>query len=236
MNYLEDGLEQLEIKGELKEKVLPSLKKYISLLQEYNAKFDLINTDDYDEICVMHILDSLSAIQILRNKIEEKKASGVSESDILCADIGSGSGLPGIPLSICFNHLFPQLKIVLVERMEKRCAFLNTCISEIGIKNVTVEEDQAERLNQKRFDLCFFRAFRPLEKKMMKVLLRILKDNGELAAYKAKSDKIKEEMDALQANCPEYKILPLKVPFLTENSISKDGENRERNLVLMKRK
>ena len=71
---------------------------------------------------------------------------------------------------------------------------------------------------------------------MTKVLLRILKDGGYLAAYKAKREKITAEMNALPV-IPNYEVIPLSVPFLTENVLSASGEKseeeRERNLVVI---
>ncbi len=218
MDFLPEGLKELGIPAEFKEK----LDSYIKTLLEFNAKFDLINSDSYDETAVKHILDSLSAYPELK-----KLAAKYEKPEF--ADIGSGAGLPGIPLAI----VFPEIHFTLVERMEKRCGFLNEVKARLNLANVTIEENQAERLEQKRFDICVFRAFRPLEKKMTHVLRRILKDGGILAAYKAKKDKIEEEMQALGKNMPEYEVLPLTVPFLTENPI--DGEIRERNLVLIKK-
>ena len=249
MNALHEGLFRLGFdSGEFFGiKILPiskleaKMEKYISILQEFNAKFDLINADEHDEIAVRHILDSLSALPKICEILSEKVVStGLTSADfsgmtaISLADIGSGAGLPGIPLSA----VLPQFSFTLLERMTKRCAFLNHCASELGLKNVSVEENQAERLEQKRFDLCVFRAFRPLDKKMMKVLLRILKDGGCLAAYKAKKANIIEEMENLPQK-PKYEILPLTVPFLTENSdmlfAEGKGEERERNLVVIKK-
>lgn len=233
MNTLHEGLLQLGFEaGEFSGiKILPledleaKMETYIATLQEYNAKFDLINTDGHDEIAVRHILDSLSALPKICSILAERFGSA-SENELSLADIGSGAGLPGIPLSTAL----PQFHFTLIERMTKRCGFLNHCTAELGLKNVTVEENQAERLEQKRFDLCVFRAFRPLEKKMAKVLLRILKDGGCLAAYKAKKANIIEEMEALPQK-PKYEIFPLVVPFLTENTGNE--EERERNLVVI---
>ncbi|MCR5724068.1 MAG: 16S rRNA (guanine(527)-N(7))-methyltransferase RsmG [Treponema sp.] len=199
----------------------PLFERYIALLQEYNAKFDLINTDEHDDIAVRHILDSLAAAKDVASiTASGKKAAGAET--FLAADIGSGAGLPGIPLAAAF---FEQ-PFVLVERMSKRCAFLETCARELGLQNVTVEENQAERLEQNRFNLVVFRAFRPLEKKMMHVLRRILKPAGVLAAYKARQDKIAEEMQALGKNMPNYTVRPLTVPFLSDH---------ERNLVVIEK-
>lgn len=243
MNILHEGLLRLGFdKGDFFGiKILPleelesKMEQYIAILQEYNAKFDLINADEHDEIAVKHILDSLSALPKICGILTERFNAGALPllesgfiSGLSLADIGSGAGLPGIPLSAAL----PQFSFTLIERMTKRCAFLNHCATELGLKNVRVEENQAERLEQKRFDLCVFRAFRPLDKKMAKVLLRILKDGGCLAAYKAKKANIIEEMDSLPQK-PNYEIFPLTVPFLTENA--GEEEERERNLVVIEK-
>lgn len=233
MDYLREGLEKIGFgSGEFFGiKTLPigeiegKIEKYIKNLQEFNAKFDLVNTDDHDEIVIKHILDSLSAVPAICKEISERFSE--LPADFKIADIGSGAGLPGIPLAT----VLPKFNFTLVERMTKRCAFLENCKGLLSLENLAVEENQAERIEQKRFDICVFRAFRPLEKKMTKVLLRILKDGGFLAAYKAKSEKITEEMQSLPS-VPKYKVLPLTVPFLTENS---SGEERERNLVVIEK-
>ncbi len=231
MSILRDGLIQLGFeKGEfngIKTLDIDSLESkmltYIDTLKEYNAKFDLINTDEDDEIAIRHILDSLSAINNVTQLIARRMSQSPQiKQDFIMADIGSGAGLPGIPLSTAL----PDIKFVLVERMTKRCAFLNHCKQTLNLDNVTVQENQAERIDQESFDLTVFRAFRPLEKKMMHVLVRILKHGGSIAAYKAKSDKIKEEMDALGKNAPVYTVAPLTVPFL---------DDHERNLVIITR-
>lgn len=219
MSVLKEGLLQLGL-PHLEEK----MDAYIRILQEYNAKFDLINTDEYDQIAIRHIFDSLSGVAEISRLIEKRISSGAE--NIVLADIGSGAGLPGIPLAAAF----PERKFVLVERMTKRVDFLRHCADILQLDNVTVEENQAERLEQRRFDIAVFRAFRPLEKKMTKVLLRILKDGGCLAAYKARREKIEEEMQALPL-VPAYTVLPLTVPFLTEHAGLE--EERERNLVII---
>lgn len=238
MGILQEGLALLGLENAGLEQKMDA---YIRTLQEYNAKFDLINTDEYDQIAIRHIFDSLSGAAEIARLIEKRiscyMTQGLSADEaaqgIVIADIGSGAGLPGIPLAAAF----PERKFVLVERMTKRVDFLRHCADVLNLKNVTVEENQAERLEQRRFDIAVFRAFRPLEKKMTKVLLRILKDEGCLAAYKAKREKIAEEMNALP-NVPDYEVVPLTVPFLTEHVLSvngADGEERERNLVIIRK-
>ncbi|WP_303918654.1 16S rRNA (guanine(527)-N(7))-methyltransferase RsmG [Treponema berlinense] len=242
MNFLHEGLVQLGFeKGSfcgIKTLPLPELEEkldlYIKILLEFNEKFDLINTDTYDQTAVRQILDSLSGAEKVASLcagLIEKTGTDLSFGcqNLLLADIGSGAGLPGIPLAAAF----PSLNFTLVERMSKRCSFLLTCAQKLDLQNVTVEENQAERLEQNRFDLCVFRAFRPLDKKMLKVLRRILKQGGKLAAYKARSEKIQEEMSALEAFAPKYAVEKLTVPFLTENTA--EGEERERNLVVIEK-
>lgn len=223
MDVLHEGLTRLGMDNPA---LAEKMDAYIRTLQAYNAKFNLVSTDAYDDIAVRHVLDSLSGAAVISTLIEKRIAGGIPRGNIVLADIGSGAGLPGIPLAAVFS----DVPFVLVERMTKRADFLRHCAATLGLQNVSVEENQAERLAQHRFDIAAFRAFRPLEKKMTKVLLRILKDGGYLAAYKARREKIIAEMGALPA-VPDYKIVPLTVPFLTQCAETED--ERERNLVVI---
>ncbi|WP_147613498.1 16S rRNA (guanine(527)-N(7))-methyltransferase RsmG [Treponema pectinovorum] len=242
MDYLVEGLKEIGFeKGDffgiqtlnIKE-LTHKINLYIDLLLEFNAKFDLINTDDRNQIIIRHILDSLSAAPKIAKLCQGIALSSgmdfpLALANIAIADIGSGAGLPGIPLAIAF----PKLNFTLAERMSKRCNFLEHCINQLELVNVNVLENQAERLQQGIFDLCVFRAFRPLEKKMTKVLRRILKSGGKLVAYKAKLEKIHEEMELLKDAAPKYTVENLIVPFLTQDSQEEDA--RERNLVIMEK-
>ena len=148
-------------------------------------------------------------------------------STTVIADIGSGGGLPGIPLAAAFFTAgFDGIQFELVERMEKRCAFLENCAAILGLKNVTVVNSEAERIAENSYDLITFRAFRPLDKKMTKTLLRIVKPDGVLCAYKAKKENIKKEMEEICALVPDYEVVPLSVPGL---------EDSERNLVIIRK-
>ena len=223
MDYLHEGLIKLGLSAETHPTLEDDLRKYVNELMLFNSAYDLVGADSADEIIIRHILDSLSAYHIIRKLADEKRTDGATE---LCiADIGSGGGLPGIPLALSMR----DVSFKLVERMSKRCLFLESCVALLGLTNVTVVNIELERVAQESFDISVFRAFRPLEYKMTRKLLRVLKHGGYLAAYKAKQDKIAEEMDQIKTLIPEYERLPLEVPFLNEN-----GEY-ERNLVLVKR-
>ena len=216
-SLLQDGLVALHFSSEEIPAVQAKLEGYIRELMLFNAAYDLVGADNQDQIIVNHILDSLSAWKHIQEMALEREAGG---KQVLIADIGSGGGLPGIPLAIAL----PQFQFVLVERMSKRCAFLENCAAVLGLRNVRVENLQAEQVEAQSFDIATFRAFRPLDKKMIRTLLQTIKADGILAAYKAKLESIETEMAGIASIVPEYTIKPLEVPFL---------EDRQRHLVLI---
>lgn len=213
---LQNGLKEFGFLDDEIPSLCQKMESYIKELILFNSAYNLTNTSDHDELVTRHILDSLSAAQNIK-KIAEKIGP-----DVKIADIGSGGGLPGIPLAAAF----PQFNFVLVERMAKRCAFLENCAAILGLKNVTVWNKEAEKVPAESFDISVFRAFRPLDEKMIKTLLSLTKTGGFLAAYKAKSENIKTEMDAINKIVPEYNVEKLFVPGL---------EDSERNLVIVKK-
>lgn len=201
------------------------LKIYDGELELFNSVYDLTAAKtEYER--ALHIFDCLAAVGKLRelkekiksNRIVDKSAAKTNTFTV--ADIGSGAGLPGIPLALAMS----DTNFVLVERMSKRCLFLENCIAVLGLKNVRVVNTQLEHLKNTQFDIAVFRAFRPLDKKTLRFLLRILKTDGFLAAYKAKRKSIEEEMCGVLPAVHAYDVQPLSVPFL---------ENHERHLVIV---
>ena len=218
------GLQKLNFPQKEIDRLKPLMDSYINELVLFNSAYNLVNTNDRDEIIVRHILDSLSAARHIKALAGERAA--LSEEPVTVADIGSGGGLPGIPLAAAL----PQYNFVLVERMSKRCAFLENAAAILGLKNVAVKNLELEKTPAASFDIATFRAFRPLDNKMLKSLLAVLKPGGVLAAYKARREKILEEMGALGYAEQDYKTIPLTVPFLTDTN---SGDDRERNLVVI---
>lgn len=222
MNFLEEGLAKLDFSKTQIERLAPLMEKYANEILLFNSAYNLVKASDRDEIFVRHILDSLSAAQEICRLA--KKVS-VENEKVTIADIGSGGGLPGIPLAAAL----PQFDFVLVERMSKRCAFLENVRALLGLENVRIENSELEKIPSESFEIATFRAFRPLEKKMLANLLAVLKKGGALAAYKAKKKNIVEEMRL--TNCDAYNVIPLNVPFLTGS----DAEERERNLLVIEK-
>ena len=96
----------------------------------------------------------------------------------------------------------------------------------MNLQNVKIQCIQADFVEPQSFDIEVFRAFHPFDKKIIKVLFKMLKNNGYIAAYKARMEKINLEMEAIKSFAPDYKCIKLNVPFL---------EDHERNLVVIQK-
>jgi 16S rRNA (guanine527-N7)-methyltransferase len=220
-NYLGEGLVQLgetdtgieNILAPRKEEIYALLSKYIEEIELFNEAYGLVKVRDRDELVVKHILDSLAPLGHIIRLLQNKAAipAGIS-----IADVGSGAGLPGIPLAICL----PSVNVTLIERMGRRAGFLRDVIAVLGLSNVMVEEGEMENAEAGCFDAVVFRAFRSLEPPVLKGLLRLLAPGGFLAAYKGRKLAIKEEMSALEKDMPairdRWETEALFVPFLYE--------------------
>jgi 16S rRNA (guanine527-N7)-methyltransferase len=186
---------------------LDLLAKYIGEIERFNPAYGLVKVRDRRELIVKHILDSLTPLGTL---------SRIIEGGAAVADVGSGAGLPGIPLAIGL----PEARFTLIERMGRRAGFLRNCLAALSLSNVTVEEGEMEKSAPGRFGLVVFRAFRPLEAPVLKGLARLLLPGGVIAAYKGRREAIEKELKAAEAAVPEFpfsrEIIPLRVPFLDE--------------------
>jgi len=209
---LKEGLAKLDL--EECESIIQLLERYVEEIELFNPAYGLVKVRDRNELIVKHILDSLAPINVIRNLSE-------SSADFRIADVGSGAGLPGIPLAICLPHA----TFALVERMGRRAGFLRDAAAVLGLPNVAIEEADMEELALaagNRYDLIVFRAFRPLDGAILKELFALLKPTGMLAAYKGRRQAIEEEMSGLRNL--SWEAIPLEVPFLDE----------ERHLVLIR--
>lgn len=213
------GLEKLQLN--FSEEQITKLEGYINEVLEFNKTYNLMKAENADELAVNHILDSLVAVPHLKELISDLSVK-TGKTVLNLADIGSGGGCPGIPLSIAF----PEQDFTLVERMEKRCVFLETVISKLDLKNVKVLCKAADAVEPESFDLEVFRAFHPFDKKIIKLLFNMLNKGGYLAAYKAREEKILAEMNEINFIVKDYKRIKMTVPFL---------EDHERNLVVIKK-
>ena len=215
---LQAGLAALHIEDQ-QGKLAEMLTRYICELETFNAAFNLIKVQNTQELIIKHILDSLSPWEALVQHIDSQQTEGA----FTIADIGSGAGLPGIPLACLFLLTYPHIQFTLIERMHKRCAVLENVQAMLGLTNTVVLESEAEKAPADYFDIAVFRAFRPLDCAMLTTLQKRIRSTGILAAYKGKRTALEEEMQALGAYKPSYHVIPVQTPFY----------DAERNLVII---
>jgi 16S rRNA (guanine527-N7)-methyltransferase len=214
-NLLSEGIQALRLKdGDIEKLVGPRSEEFASLLWRYieeielfNPAYNMVGTNDSRELITRHILDSLAPLGIISRLIN---GGGVPR----IADVGSGAGLPGIPLALAM----PKCEFTLIERMGRRAGFLWNVKATLRLSNVTVEEGELEKASG-AFQLVTFRAFKPLEPKLLKALLRVCEGGGLIAAYKGRREKIEQEMaplEKLPAAACTWEAVPYDVPFLDD--------------------
>jgi 16S rRNA (guanine527-N7)-methyltransferase len=185
------------------QEVQKRLLAYLHLIVKWNRIHNLTAIRDIPAMVSAHLLDSLAVVPYL------------SAQSIL--DIGSGAGLPGIPLALAW----PQSKVTLLDSNQKKAIFLRQASIELGLQNVVVVCERVESWQtQTPFDLVISRAFSDMAD-FFQVAARLCRAGGTLAAMKGVYPR--EELGRLPAGCVVRKILPLHVP----------GLHAERHLVLI---
>lgn len=155
-----------------------SFYTYYESLIDFNNHTNLTAITDFDEVVVKHFIDSC----FLSKEIEPNST--------VC-DIGSGAGFPGIPLKI----IRPDLKIVLVDSLNKRINFLNQTISQLGLKDIQAVHSRIQEFslnNRERFDYTTARAVAPLNI-LLEYCIPVTKVGGKVLAMK--SQKTDEEIE-----------------------------------------
>jgi 16S rRNA (guanine527-N7)-methyltransferase len=207
-----DGDIQDLLGGSNADRVLSLLNKYIEEIERFNPSLGLVGVTERRELVIRHILDSLAPLGILRRLVRL--------TSLQVADVGSGAGLPGIPLAIAM----PDCSFTLIERKTRRAEFLRNTLPALGLPNAKVEEREMEKAPRFRFGIIVFRAFHPLEPAILKRLFRLLIPGGALAAYKGRQEKIAMEMGDVSDLTGSWELIPCPVPFLDE----------ERHLVIIR--
>jgi 16S rRNA (guanine527-N7)-methyltransferase len=200
------------------DRIIAQLSAYAAEIELFNPLYKLVKADTREELVVKHLLDSLAPLGHICRALERIGPTGA-----LLADVGSGPGLPGLPLAIALHGA----SVTLIERMGRRTAFLRDTLAVLGLHNGTVLEAEAEKAPPGIFDMVLCRAFHPLDKKVFKTLTRLVRPGGCIAAYKGRREKAEAEFAALaEAGFLRFggggggsfagAILPLTVPFLDE--------------------
>lgn len=168
------------ISVELTDKQVSQFIKFYEMLVEWNKVMNLTGITEYDEVVMKHFVDSLSIV----------KVNGFDNVTSII-DVGTGAGFPGIPLKI----VFPEIKITLLDSLNKRIRFLNSVIDELELENIETIHGRAEDFSKKedyreQYDLCVSRAVANLAT-LSEYCLPYVKEDGYFLPYK--SGDIKEE-------------------------------------------
>ena len=198
---LDDGLYELELEERLGGDEL--LMKYVTELMNWNRVYNLTSVRKPTDIVSRHILDSLTILPHLHGE--------------RILDIGTGAGLPGIPLAIAC----PERDFVLLDSSSKKLRFVQQTLGILNLDNVTVEDCRVEEFQPERlFDTVICRAFSDLPD-FYRYAARLCNAGGKMLAMKGVYPMT--EVECLNDKTVIDEVVTLKVP----------GLDAERHLVIM---
>ncbi len=181
------------------------LLDYIALIEKWNRVYNLTAIREPEKMVSHHLLDSLAVAPHLHAK--------------RLLDVGSGAGLPGIPLALANAHMH----VTLLDSNHKKTAFLNQTVIELKLKNAEVCGERVESWKtQNRFDVIISRAFSDMGE-FVRMTQHLLAPGGLFVAMKGLHPY--EEIEKLPPDCKVRQVLPLAIP----------GLNGARHLVLIGR-
>lgn len=193
---LSSGLTQLGLNCSLA--VQAQLRDYVCLLDKWNRVYNLTAVRDPGEMVTRHLLDSLAILPYLRG------------TRIL--DVGTGAGLPGIPLAIVSQELCPEREFVLLDSNSKKTRFVHQVIAELKLTNVDVAQQRSEEYRpQATFDVVVSRAFASIAD-MLKNSGQHCAPNGVILAMKG-ADPV-DELEAIPGGFTLESVQVLDVPGL----------------------
>ena len=204
MNLNEFKVEVDKLGIKVTEEEISKLEKYALLLKEWNGKINLTAITEKDQVFLKHFYDSLTLV----------KTIDLRRVDSIC-DLGTGAGFPGVVLKI----FFPNLKLTLVDALNKRINFLDVVVKELNLKNVTLVHARAEEYGKNHrecFDVVTARALSSFPI-LLEYGIPLLKTCGHLIAMRGLNDSI-DGINALKVlNSKINNITQFKLPFEESN-------------------
>ena len=207
--------EAQKINIELDKNQIEKFYKYMDLLIEWNEKINLTAITNRKDILVKHFIDSLTIQRYLGDAVN-------------IIDVGTGAGFPGIPIKI----VNPNLKVVLVDSLNKRINFLQEVIKQLNLDNIEVIHARAEDLGQNKkyretFDIVTSRAVANMSV-LSEYLLPLARVNGKCICMKG-SD-IEEELEN-----SKYAINLLGGKIEKVDKFELSNERIGRNIIIVKK-
>jgi 16S rRNA (guanine527-N7)-methyltransferase len=173
-----------------------SLLEYLALLAKWNKTYNLTAVRDSRQMVTRHLLDSLAIATHLSGR--------------RFIDVGTGAGLPGIPLAI----MFPEREFHLLDSNGKKTRFLFQVKTALCLDNIAVHQARVASFRPaERFDAVLSRAFASLQD-MVHGCRHLLAPGGRFLAMKGASPG--EELEAVRGECAQTSVYPLTVPGLGE--------------------
>lgn len=201
-------LESLNLSFE--EKQAQQLATFCETLLKWNSTYNLTHITDFASVLTLHVADSLTLVPKVAEFAPDAKR---------VLDVGSGGGLPAIPLAV----MRPDLSVSAVDTVKKKAVFLRQAGAMCRLANFTVFNDRVEKLAVLPFDVITSRAFASL-KDMTNWTEHLLDENGVWLAMKGKLSE--EELGELDAIRFDVTSIPLTLP----------GADVERHLVVIRRR
>ena len=212
----EEFLEECNKMGiEIKETQLILLDQFYHLMMEWNEKINLTAITEENEVILKHFIDSLTVLK------------HINQTDKII-DVGTGAGFPGIPIAI----MMPNVKITLIDSLNKRINFLNEVIKELDLKNVETINSRSEdcgkdMLFREKYDIAIARAVANLTT-LSEYLLPFVKIGGKMICMKG-SD-VGEEL-----NNAEFAIKELGGEITLKDEFCLPDSDIKRNIVIAKK-
>jgi 16S rRNA (guanine527-N7)-methyltransferase len=189
-DQLKRGL--IEIGLTLEGDVQQSLLDYIALIEKWNRAYNLTAIREPEKMVSHHLLDSLAVAPHLYAK--------------RLLDVGSGAGLPGIPLALAR----PKMHVTVLDSNHKKAAFLKQAVMELKLRNADVCNERVESWQaQNKFDVIISRAFSDMGE-FVRITRHLLAPGGVFAAMKGLHPY--EEIEKLPPNCKVRQVLALAIP------------------------